>query len=54
MYSIEYNDLALACIALGVYISGKLWMYYSIGSKDTNDTKKPNKGVIKRGTEWPE
>ena len=43
-------DLALACIVCIGYISGKLWMYYSI-----DDTKKPNKkGVIKRGPEWPE
>ena len=54
MYSIEYNDLVIACIALGVYISGKLWMYYSIDSKDTNESKPNKKGVIKRGPEWPE
>ena len=41
-------DLALTCIVCIGYISGKLWMYYSI-----EDTKKPkNKGVIKRGMEW--
>jgi hypothetical protein len=54
MYSIEPFELGIACIVFTLYISGKLWMYYSIGSKDTNDTKGPNKGVIKRGPEWPE
>ena len=53
MYSIEYNDIVIACIGLGVYISGKLWMYYSIDSKDTKPNK-PKKGTIKRGPEWPE
>ena len=43
-------DLSIACIVCIGYISGKLWMYYSI---DT-DTKKPKKGTIKRGPEWPE
>ena len=47
-------DLGIACIVLVGYISGKLWMYYRIGSKDTKDTKGPKKGVIKRGNEWPE
>lgn len=47
-------DLGISCIVLVGYISGKLWMYYSIGSKDTNDTKGPENGVIKRGPEWPE
>jgi hypothetical protein len=36
MYSIEYNDIVIACIGLGVYISGKLWMYY----KNEDENKK--------------
>ena len=55
MYSIADGispvDLGLACIVLIGYISGKLWMYYSIDSKDIKETKKP-KGVIRRGGEW--
>ena len=54
MYSIEYNDIVIASIGLVVYIGGKLWMYYNTNDRDTNDTKGPKKGVIKRGTEWPE
>ena len=58
MYSIEYNDIVIACIGLGVYISGKLWMYYRIDSKDTNKPKRIKSGrksrTIKRGSEWPE
>ena len=50
MYSIEGYELGMACIVLGVYISGKLWMYYRIDNKE--NTKK--KGVIKRGNEWPD
>jgi hypothetical protein len=52
MYSIADGispvDLGIACIVLIGYISGKLWMYYRIDK----DTKKPKKGVIKRGHEW--
>jgi hypothetical protein len=36
MYSIEYNDIVIACIGLGVYIAGKLWMYYNHNDKDKN------------------
>ena len=43
-------DLGIACIVLIGYISGKLWMYYSIDSKDKKKPK--NKGVIRRGMEW--
>jgi hypothetical protein len=50
MYSIEYNDIVMSCIVLGVYIGGKLWMYYN----HTKDTKPNKKRVIKRGPEWPE
>ncbi len=39
MYSIEYGDIVIACIGLGVYISGKLWMYYNTNDRDTKDTK---------------
>ena len=56
-------DLSIACIVCIGYISGKLWMYYTLDSREqsnslrsieTKDTKpnKPNKGVIKRGHEW--
>jgi hypothetical protein len=50
MYSIEYNDIVIACIGLVVYIGGKVWMYYN----HTKDTKETQKGTIKRGSEWPE
>ena len=39
MYSIEYGDIVIVSIVLGVYISGKLWMYYNTNDRDTNDTK---------------
>ncbi len=50
MYSIEAYELGMACIVFTLYIVGKLWMYYRI--EDTKDTKKPKKGLIKRGPEW--
>jgi hypothetical protein len=43
MYSIEYNDIVMACIFCIVYVGSKLWIYH-------NHTK----GTIKRGPEWPE
>ena len=52
MYSIETIspwELGMACIVLIGYISGKLWMYYSIDKEPNKDKK----GVIKRGPEWP-
>jgi hypothetical protein len=51
MYSIEPFEFTMACIVCIGYISGKLWMYYSIETKDTKPNK-PKKGVIKRGHEW--
>ena len=36
MYSIEGNDIVIACIGLGVYIVGKLWMYYNTNDGDKN------------------
>jgi hypothetical protein len=55
MYSIADGispvDLGIACIVCIGYISGKLWMYYRIDTKDTKPNK-PKKGVIKRGHEW--
>ena len=56
MYSIDTIspwEFTTACIVCIGYISGKLWMYYSIETKDTKPNK-PKKGVIKRGPEWPE
>ena len=47
-----YWELGMSCIVLIGYIVGKLWIYYKV---DTNDTQtKGNKGVIKRGAEWPD
>lgn len=45
-------ELGMSCIVLIGYIWGKVWIYY----KPDNETKKPNntKGVIRRGTEWPD
>jgi hypothetical protein len=51
MYSIEPFELGIACIVFTLYISGKVWMYYNHNDRDT---KKPKKGLIKRGPEWPE
>jgi hypothetical protein len=51
MNELNHWDLGIACIVCIGYISGKLWMYYSI-DKEPNK-KKPTKGVIKRGPEWP-
>jgi hypothetical protein len=45
-------EFTMACIVCIGYISGKLWMYYSIDREPNK--KKPTKGVIKRGPEWPE
>jgi len=53
MYSIEPLEFTMACIVCIGYISGKLWMYYSIDTKDTKPNKDKKKGVIKRGWEWP-
>ena len=47
---LEFTMTCIVCIA---YISGKLWMYYRIDSKDTKPNKS-KKGVIKRGKEWDE
>ena len=55
MYSIETIspwEFTMACIVCIGYISGKLWMYYSI-DKETKPNKS-KKGTIKRGPEWPE
>jgi hypothetical protein len=51
MYSIDPFEFTMACIVCIGYISGKLWMYYHIDSKDTKPNK-DKKGVIKRGHEW--
>ena len=59
MYSIDSIsswELGMTCIVLIGYISGKLWMYYSI-DKEPNKSKRiksgrKSRGVIKRGTEW--
>ena len=60
MYSIDTIspwELGMACIVLIGYLSGKLWMYYSI-DKEPNKSKRIKSGrksrVTKRGTEWPE
>ena len=52
MYSIDPLEFTMACIVCIGYISGKLWMYYSI-DKETKPNKS-KKGAIRRGTEWPE
>jgi hypothetical protein len=49
MYSIDPLEFTMACIVCIGYISGKLWMYYSI---ETHPNKDKKKGVIKRGHEW--
>jgi hypothetical protein len=58
MYSIDSIsswELGMACIVLIGYLSGKLWMYYSI-DKEPNKSKRIKSGrksrVIKRGPEW--
>ena len=58
MYSIDPFEFTMACIVCIGYISGKLWMYYRIDSKDTKPKgiKRIKSGrksrVIKRGHEW--
>ncbi len=48
-----YWELGMACIVLIGYIVGKLWIYYKVeDTPNTKDTKKPKKGLIKRGPEW--
>ena len=57
MYSIDSIrgwELGMACIVCIGYISGKLWMYYSIERNPNKDKKAKSKRVIKRGPEWPE
>ena len=50
--NIGYWELGMSCIVLIGYIVGKVWIHYKV---DTNDTQtKKNKGVIKRGAEWPD
>ena len=58
MYSIDPFEFTMACIVLIGYISGKLWMYYSI-DKEPNKPKGIQRiksgrksRVIKRGHEW--
>ena len=65
MYSIDPFEFTMACIVCIGYISGKLWMYYTLDSREQSsslrsiethpnkDKKAKSKGVIKRGTEWP-
>ena len=60
MYSIDTIspwELGMACIVCIGYISGKLWMYYSI-DREPNKSKRIKSGrksrTIKRGPEWPE
>jgi len=49
-----YWELGMSCIVLIGYIVGKLWIHYKIeDNTNTKDTKK-TKGVIRRGTEWPD
>ena len=57
MYSIDPFEFTMACIVCIGYISGKLWMYYSI-DREPNKSKRIKSGrksrTIKRGPEWPE
>jgi hypothetical protein len=65
MYSIDTIspfEFTMACIVCIGYISGKLWMYYTLDSREqssslrsieTHPNKDKKKGVIKRGPEWP-
>ena len=54
MYSIDPFEFTMVCIVCIGYISGKLWMYYSIDTNPNKDKKAKSKRVIKRGPEWPE
>ena len=48
-----YWELGMSCIVLIGYIVGKLWIYYKVeDTPNIKDTKKPKKGLIKRGPEW--
>ena len=54
MYSIDGMELGMSCIVFTLYIVGKVWMYYRIEDTPETNKQKNKKGVIKRGTEWPE
>jgi hypothetical protein len=48
MNELNLWDVIIGSIVCMMYIVGKVWMYHN----HTKDTKKPNKGIIKRGPEW--
>lgn len=50
--NIGYWELGMSCIVLIGYIVGKLWIHYKV--EQTPNKIKKSKGVIKRGTEWPD
>ena len=50
--NIGYWELGMSCIVLIGYIVGKVWIHYKV--EDNPNKIKKNKGVIKRGAEWPD
>jgi len=38
MYSIEYNDIVMACIFCIVYVGSKLWIYHNHTERSSEDT----------------
>jgi hypothetical protein len=51
--NITYWELGMSCIVLIGYIVGKVWIHYKVDTNDIHNKEKP-KGVIRRGTEWPD
>jgi hypothetical protein len=51
--NIGYWELGMTCIVLIGYIVGKLWIHYKVEDNPNKENKK-TKGVIRRGTEWPD
>ena len=52
-YTNTLLEFTMSCIVLIGYIVGKLWIYYKVeDTPNIKDTKKPKKGLIKRGPEW--
>jgi len=52
--NIDPLEFTMSCIVCIGYIVGKVWMYYRIEDTPNKPNTKKQKGVIRRGTEWPE
>ena len=52
--NIDPFEIGMTVIVFTLYIVGKVWMYYRIEDTPNKTNTKKQKGVIRRGTEWPE